>query len=79
MPPAPGSPSGPAGIPLTGANAQDPALRDTATIMFAPTGDIAGWAALRFVASNAGVWPLHCKQRGGAMLLRATAAQGALS
>ncbi|KAG2501799.1 hypothetical protein HYH03_000299 [Edaphochlamys debaryana] len=35
-------------------NSANPALRDTVTI---PMG---GWAYLRFVADNPGIWPFHC-------------------
>ncbi|KAI8468179.1 MAG: Cupredoxin [Monoraphidium minutum] len=45
---------------VAGYNLKNPALRDTATVLFQDTGDVAGWVALRFTASNPGVWPLHC-------------------
>ncbi|GFR39835.1 hypothetical protein Agub_g329 [Astrephomene gubernaculifera] len=35
-------------------NTANPAFRDTVTV---PQG---GWAYLRFVADNPGVWPFHC-------------------
>lgn len=41
-------------------NLKDAVRRDTATLMFAPTGDQPGWTALRFKTNNPGVWPLHC-------------------
>ncbi|KAI8468177.1 MAG: Cupredoxin [Monoraphidium minutum] len=45
---------------VAGYNVEDPALRDTATVLFQDAGDVGGWVALRFTASNPGVWPLHC-------------------
>ncbi|KAF8065871.1 L-ascorbate oxidase [Scenedesmus sp. PABB004] len=38
-----------------------PVLRDTVTVLFnGTTEDAAAWVAIRFVADNTGVWPLHC-------------------
>lgn len=39
-------------------NTVNPALRDTATLLFNASNS--GWTALRFRTSNPGVWPLHC-------------------
>lgn len=42
-------------------NLASPILRDTTTVFFnGSTETKAAWVALRFVADNPGVWPLHC-------------------
>jgi hypothetical protein len=59
-------------------NLADPALRDTATLMFAATGEIAGWVALRFKASVPGEARPAGGRAGGGSLSWCWRARGGL-